>query len=1094
MKKLIFAIIVIVNTLCYSQEKVEYIDYETISKEINNLSEKKEYDNIIGIINKVNKNDSIYSPLQVTKSYYLMQLKKHEEVIKITKIGLQNSDRNESLSFYINQSLSYWYLKDFENAFKSIDEGLKEFPKNFTLFYNKGLFYYDLEKYENALEMFIISANLNPFNPNVHLKIGNICYKQHLTAQALMSFSTYLLLNPDGAGSFAVLNSLNKLLGKENVNKKIKGLKISSDDDAFEEIDLILDNRIALSSDYKIDNEINIAFVKQNHALFQTLNSFNGNGGFWDLTYVELYKWIASNDYFDNFIYTTTYSIENPKFKKIVEKKREDVIEFIKLFKNKLKDIFEKNEMIFNEKKQVASFHYANYRLDGIGTKKNEIFFGNWEYFNSEGKLQSKGEFDNDGNKIGKWVWFYNNGKIKETANYLKGNLEGKNKAYYKNGKIKYTTTYNNNLLDGLYKFYNEQGALIQEKTFKKGELDGIYNSYYPVGKLAKEFNIPYKNGNPIGKVTQFFPNKRKQFEATYINGKKQGKEIEYFANDTLKTIFDMVDGKFQGSFKEYYKNGVLLEEGKGLDGLNTGNWKTYYPDGSLEFEYTYKKGMRDGAYLEYAPNGKLYYEFNYRNDELIAYKFFNQEGGIIKEARKKGGKFFYEGYSINGNKTAEGLYNIKGGKDGEWKFYTDNGVLLSKGIFEDGEAQGKHYSYYNNGEIESISNFEDDILTGYYTSYYDNRKMNSQGYYNENIQNKEWRYYYKDGILMSINFYHKGKLHGEQKYYSVEGKLNQILFFGYGNLISEKNYDINGILLEEIIYKNSPQDFIAISHYPNKKKFIEITHKFNIKHGAYNLSDYYGNKIIEGNYFNGKISGNWTWYYPNGNKKREGTLIDDEYDGIVNLYYENGNLEDKYEYNLGVLNNTSYSYAEDGETLTGSIEYLNGKKHGKRRFYSEGGKLQLIRFYEHGRLIGYSYLDKENNELPMIKIKNETAKIVSYYDNGNKAREMEIINGDMVNDYKSYYYNGNLYSKHFNKNDDYDGKHILYYSTGKTKEEIMYINGEKNGLSKKYYPNGQLKEIVNYINNSKSGEAKYYDENGILTKNEKYFNDNVYE
>ncbi len=81
------------------------------------------------LINKVNKNDSIYSSLQVNKTYYLMQLKKQYETVKIAILGLQNSNRNECLFFYIIQSLSYWNLKDYENALKTIDMCLKEFSK-----------------------------------------------------------------------------------------------------------------------------------------------------------------------------------------------------------------------------------------------------------------------------------------------------------------------------------------------------------------------------------------------------------------------------------------------------------------------------------------------------------------------------------------------------------------------------------------------------------------------------------------------------------------------------------------------------------------------------------------------------------------------------------------------------------------------------------------------------------------------------------------------------------------------------------------------------------------------------------------------------
>jgi uncharacterized protein len=209
--------------------------------------------------------------------------------------------------------------------------------------------------------------------------------------------------------------------------------------------------------------------------------------------------------------------------------------------------------------------------------------------------------------------------------------------------------------------------------------------------------------------------------------------------------------------------------------------------------------------------------------------------------------------------------------------------------------------------------------------------------------------------------------------------------------------------------------------------------------------------------------------------------------------YYEDGNLREKGEYNFGDQVNTAYSYAEDGKTVILTTEFLNGKEHGRKTFYTADGKLQLIRFYEYGRLVGYSYLNKEGKEIPMIEIKNETQKIVSYFDNGKKAKEMEIVNGDWVNEYKSYYYSGALCDQLFYKNDELDGKATTYYPNGKVKEEINYKSDERNGLSIKYYPNGQKEEEINYVNDTKCGEARYYGQDGKVSRIDVYFNGFIY-
>ncbi|MEN8138394.1 MAG: tetratricopeptide repeat protein [Bacteroidota bacterium] len=1091
---LFIGIMLSINNICFSQDKITYNDYDSISEEITALSEKEEYGQIVKIIDNINPNDSIYLPIQVTKSYYLIQQKKYEEAVKVCDEGLKSPNRDDSPSFFLNKALSYWYLENKEEALNTLDEGLKEFPKSYNFYFYKGVFHDQLEDYSKALEMYKLSAVLNPYNPDIHLKIGNICYKQHQISQALMCFNTYLLLNPDGQNSFDILNSINELLARKNSNEKVKGLSISKDDKAFFESDLIINNRIALRSDYEIDNKINIAFVRQNHALFETLKTFTGKDGFWDKTYVKLYKWIYESDNFDNFVYTTNYSIQNKKYKKIVNKNEENIISFLDQFHEKWTGIFEGTSLLLNSEKQPVSYYYNNNRLGGIGSKKDNKAYGNWEYYDEAGKLNAKGEYDGQEKRTGKWIWYYNNSNIKEIANYKEGKLEGSNIGYHLNGKVKYETGYSNDSLNGPYKYYNKYGALEEDKVYKKNTLEGPYNSFHQIGKSAKEYVVAYTNDKPEGVVTKYFGNGKKEYEVLFENGLKQKVEKNYYANGKLGYTYNYVDGKFSGSFKSYNKHGTLIKEGEGLEGENIGLWKTYYPSNTLKIESNYKNGKLDGDYFEYSPEGKLHFQYKYRKDELIAYKFFDDEGKLLKEADKKGGKFFYESFTINGIKTTEGLYDVSGGKVGEWKFYTDNGTVYSKGIYSEGKAQGEHTNYYSDGKVKSITTYKDDALSGYYVSYYYNGKIESQGWYLEDQKDKEWRDYYTDGTLKSISYYHKGELNGVQKHFSVEGKCYYNGIYDYGSLNTEKFFDRNGKLYQEIDFKNSESNFIAINNSPDNKKLSETSFKYRTKSGPFVAYDYYGNIVVKGNYLNGGASGTWTWFYKNGNKRREGVLLNGEYQGIVTTYHENGNIENKYEYNLGELNSEVVTYAEDGKTVVITTEYSDNNLHGRKTFYSDEGKLQLIRFYKYNKLIGYSYLDKDGKELPMIEIENETAKIVSYYDNGNKAREMEFKNGISENVYATYDYNGQLLSKHNNIHDQYNGVYIKHFKNGKVKEELIFKDDERNGLSKKYYQNGNLKESINYLNDDKSGEAKYYDSKGRLVRVEQYFNGDIYD
>lgn len=1077
----------------FSQSKIEYIDYEDITKSIHVANEQKEYEAIVEYTNKINKNDSVYNSFLLTKSFYLIQLKKYDEVIKVTDEGLSNPKSINKHSFMINKGLALASLNKYQEAIDLYDEGLIFAPKSNLLLYNKGIALEGLKKYDEAVKVYKESIKLNPFYPRAHLRLGSLCLKQGKTAQALMCVNMYLLLNPDGEDSFPVLNSINETVSGNTNEGEIPNFKTSVDDDSFEEIDLILNGRIALNSKYKIDNDITIAYVKQNHALFEQLKDYKGNGGFWDTSYVPFYKWIYENGHFNNFVYTTSYSIKNPKLKKIVEKKTDDVIEFIKIYKPIWTNIINKNTIVFNGKEQLVTYYFYENSLSGIGAMKNGESIGYWEFYDEDGKLLTIGNYNDAGKRMGEWKWFDGLGEIDEKGIYIDGELDGLYQEYFSDGKLKYAYNYKNGVLNGEYKAYNNKGALIEQKTFVDGKLNGTYYSFYGVGESIKEYIIPYKNDEIDGLAVQFHPNGNTYYEANFKNGKRiNGVEKKYYINKQLLSEANYLDDEYNGSYKSYYSNGNMYEEGQMLEGLNTGNWKTYYADGTLNNESIYEKGQIQGVYKEYSEKGKPYYEFLYRNDNIIAYKYFNEEGNIIKEAKKKAGEFKYEGHAVNGNKVIDGIYDIDGGKEGIWSYYSDNGVLTSSGNYSNNKKIGEHKYYYGNGKLDVISNYKNDTITGYYVKYYKNGTISRQGWHKNDKAHGEWHYYYPDGTISGINYFHKGKLHGKQKVFTVDGKLNEINEFDYGDKVSDQIYDVEGNLFEEIKYLHNQPEFTRNLTHFNNKSYSKLSYLNGVIHGSYIEFDFYGNKVQEGNYLNGKTHGKRTWYYSDGTIESEAEFLNGDSHGKQTNYFENGSVEDTYFYQFGKLEGACEFYNAEG-ILIGVNNYKEGKLHGKRTFYSPSGKLQIIRFYENGKIIGYSYLNKEGKELPMIPIINETGKLVSYFDNGNISREMEIENGFWINSYKSYYYSGQLFKEHNNVDNETQGHSLIYYSNGIIKEDAIYNYGLLHGLRKKFYQNGKTKEETNFLNDEKSAEANYYNEEGKLVKKEYFFNGRIY-
>lgn len=1092
MKKIYLLFILWCPFLTVAQEKLPFADGQEIIKLAAQAGSEGNYEKSLEILKSIHPNDSSFSASLVPKSFYLLNTGRYKEAIEVTDQGLRLEKGSQSLSFYINKGLAQMKMEEFEEALSTMEEALRIYPRNYELWYYQGLILEEAGKKEEAVIAFQQSILLNPSNPSPHLRLGNICYKQELTAQAMMAFNMYLLLNPDGNGSFNVLKDVNELVSIKNPNKADQGLEISGADSSFEQLNLLLDNRLALNSEYKVDSKIDIALTKQNHLLLQQLNSYSGNSGFWAEVYVPLYQWVWENGHFDSFTKVVSFSVENEAIKKIVSKDVEGLKSFRGSLLSKWGEILQPPTFRILEKDKGLHFIYSELKLDGIGRAEGETYIGEWLFYNAEGFLKGQGSFTEKGKKTGLWKWYHDNGTVKETAVYRDGLLNGENKGFFNNGKLKYIANYKNDQLEGEYLFYNNKGALLERKAFKNGVLEGEYQSYFPVGEILKEFDVVYRNGLIEEKAFEYYANGQVYAEMSFKGGEKNGVEKRFNDDGSLFSEVSYSENQPTGAFQTFYPNGNVNERSTYKNGLFEGPYESFYEDGTKKVSGNVKDGLYQGVFKYFDTDGKLHYEYDYKNGEIISYRYFNKKGEILAAGKRKGGEFYYRSFSPHGLLTSEGLYDVEGGKKGIWKFYSKNQVLTGEGEYIEDKASGLYTQYYDTGEKFSEATYKQDTLDGYYRDFFLNGQIQSQGWYKKGEQHGEWRNYYPDGKLKAVNYFHKGNYHGLQEYFGVEGKITSTLLYEFGEVLKESFYDPKGNLFEEIDRSKIGENTHKTHHY-NTLVSHETYYVRGIKHGPYLQYDHQGQKIEEGEFLNGRENGVWTTYYSNGNKKRVLNLSRGNLHGETISYFENGQPELIQYYQFGKLVDTSKYFHENGE-LDVLTPYALGEENGRKEFYDPSGRLELVRFYEHGRLIGYSYLDENSQELPMIPLHNETGKITSYFDNGKLAREMEYINGSVVGAYRSYYYSGQLKFEAVYNSGKYHGKIREFYPNGELKSEDTYFYGELHGPSAKYFENGQLKEEVNYAYDLRHGTSVFYNEKGEQIELEQYYNGNYYE
>lgn len=167
---------------------------------------------------------------------------------------------------------------------------------------------------------------------------------------------------------------------------------------------------------------------------------------------------------------------------------------------------FYKNEKIrysgkFKAGKEVGVFKF--YNIDSYGTpsivkefssKSDSAFV---KFYTPKGKVKSKGWMIGK-NRVGKWMYYFSDGKVFSEENYKDGKLDGVVKNYYPNGKLTEETHYKEGKKDGVSKVYTDEGILIEEVAYLDDKLHGFGKYYNLKGQLQEQGN--YENGVRKGK------------------------------------------------------------------------------------------------------------------------------------------------------------------------------------------------------------------------------------------------------------------------------------------------------------------------------------------------------------------------------------------------------------------------------------------------------------------------------------------------------------------------------------------------------------------------------------------------------------------
>ncbi len=175
---------------------------------------------------------------------------------------------------------------------------------------------------------------------------------------------------------------------------------------------------------------------------------------------------------------------------------------------------------------------------------------GKWIKYYDSGKIRYKGYFIND-KPTGTFMFYHPNEKIKSLLSY---DSQGCSKAeiFWENGNRAARGDYDeNNLRNNTWYIYFEDEVLSAVITYNHGVADGPVKMYYP-GTGKKVLECGYK------------------------------------------------DGKLDGYYKKFFEGGLLIEEGPYVKGTRNGYWKFYTTTGAIDEEGNFVNGEKDGDWIVY--------------------------------------------------------------------------------------------------------------------------------------------------------------------------------------------------------------------------------------------------------------------------------------------------------------------------------------------------------------------------------------------------------------------------------------------------------------------------------------------------------------
>ena len=603
------------------------------------LHDKEDYVGAIAKYQAVTPGDSTYATAQSEMALSLHSSGKNEEAVAAARRAIAlNPFEPQTYNTLANAQEE---LKQIDAAKATYAQALHLFPYSQSLYYNQGVMQVQAALAADGLASLEHSMELSPLHPNTHRVLGLLAAEQGQSAHALISWLTYLALAGTGTNSHSVLVQAERLSQGVAVVEDKEKVKPVAPNEAFAELDQLLESKVALQKDYVSKVKFAAAVVKQTQLLVEKFPVDGPATDFWIRAYGPMVAALRKDDNLTAFTYLILQSADDAKATAWIKSNKGKVEAMVKAVLTPLVNLRGEQQVVGGAAGQRRAGWYSEGKPEGLGAGSNESGkfkhgAGEWISLTTAGSVDAMGSYNAAGERTGTWKALRPDGTVDKTFSYNdKGEREGVSHEFHPNGQPSYDVPYRAGKVEGVVVAYNECGTRISTRSFKAGNLEGPYASYYDTGQLRMRANL--KGDKVDGLEEGFYQDGTPEYTTMLANGVKQGAFNTYYPNKALERKGANDKDLHEGPYTEYFADGTLREEGKFAKGKRVGIWKTYFQNGKLSVEKTYDEaGEFHGIYHDYDETGHLFADVDYAHGRATRLRYYDKTGKTLLDQAAK--------------------------------------------------------------------------------------------------------------------------------------------------------------------------------------------------------------------------------------------------------------------------------------------------------------------------------------------------------------------------------------------------------------------------------------------------------------------------